>query len=95
MRVASGPDTKLLIADHLLPLACVDEDEEGQDENEDLKNGSKIRREVLPGTVRTLAPEGSSLLPNLGKANANAYWMDLTVGAYHQRSLLSWLNLST
>lgn len=37
------------------------------------------RREPLPGTVRTLAPEGSPLLPNLGRANANAYWLDLTV----------------
>ncbi|THH29318.1 hypothetical protein EUX98_g4870 [Antrodiella citrinella] len=64
LRNAAGPDTKLLIADHLLPLACIDEDDAS---------------EALPGTVRTLAPEGSPLLPNLGKANANAYWMDLTM----------------
>ena len=39
----------------------------------------KMKAPPLPGTVRTLAPEGSPLLPNLGKANANAYWLDLTV----------------
>ncbi|KAH8096884.1 hypothetical protein BXZ70DRAFT_865118, partial [Cristinia sonorae] len=73
LRNAAGPDTKLLIADHLLPLACVDEDDEA------LKGGADGKREALPGTVRSLAPDGSPLLPNLGKANANAYWMDLTM----------------
>lgn len=31
------------------------------------------------GVVRTLAPPGSGLLPNLGKASANAFWLDMTV----------------
>ncbi|KAH9896530.1 S-adenosyl-L-methionine-dependent methyltransferase [Cubamyces lactineus] len=62
LRIAASPDTKLLLADHILPLACVDED-----------------IDPLPGVVSSLAPEGSPLLPNLGKANANAYWMDLTM----------------
>ncbi|OBZ77461.1 6-hydroxytryprostatin B O-methyltransferase [Grifola frondosa] len=52
LRLAAGPETKLLLADH---------------------------QEPLPGTIRTLAPEDSPLLPNLGKANANAYWLDLTM----------------
>ncbi|CDO73947.1 hypothetical protein BN946_scf185016.g104 [Trametes cinnabarina] len=67
LRMAAGPDTKLLLADHVLPLACVDEDVED------------ALRDPLPGAIRSLVPEGSPLLPNLGKANANAYWMDLTV----------------
>ncbi|KAI0780347.1 S-adenosyl-L-methionine-dependent methyltransferase [Trametes elegans] len=68
LRQAAGPDTKLLIADHILPLACVDE---GTDD--------EVEGEMLPGAIRSLASEGSPLLPNLGKANANAYWMDLTM----------------
>ncbi|TCD65381.1 ich1-like protein [Steccherinum ochraceum] len=82
LRNAAGPHTKLLIADHLLPLACVDEDDDGHDDvpdNDAEKLGTKATKEALPGTIRTLAPEGSPLLPNLGKANANAYWMDLTM----------------
>jgi hypothetical protein len=30
------------------------------------------------GAVRTMAPPSSGLLPNLGKANANAFWLDMT-----------------
>ena len=74
LRKAAGPKTKLLLADYILPLACVDQDHD--DTEEGPERGMK---EVLPGTVKSLAPEGSSLLPNLGKANANAYWLDLTV----------------
>ncbi|THH01015.1 hypothetical protein EW026_g1615 [Hermanssonia centrifuga] len=81
LRQTAGPSTRLLLADYVLPLACVDEDEDVEPEptesDEDL--GKKVTREPLPGTVRTLAPEGSPLLPNLGKANANAYWLDLTM----------------
>lgn len=73
LRQAAGPDTKLLLADYILPLACVDEDIDAT------PHGDQSKKEILPGQVRTLAPEGSSLLPNLGKANANAYWLDLTV----------------
>jgi hypothetical protein len=32
------------------------------------------------GVIKTLAPPGSGLLPNLGKASANAFWLDMTVG---------------
>ena len=70
LRRAAGPNTKLLIADHILPHACVDD-------HDDLDvNGERLK---LPGMVCSFAPEGSPLLPNLGKANANAYWLDLTV----------------
>ncbi|TFK81372.1 hypothetical protein K466DRAFT_502247 [Polyporus arcularius HHB13444] len=68
LRRAATPDTKLLIADHILPHACYDEDEDAASEED-----------PLPGMVRSLAPQGSPLLPNLGKANANAYWLDLTM----------------
>lgn len=30
------------------------------------------------GAVRTMAPPSSGLLPNLGKANANAFWLDMS-----------------
>ena len=30
------------------------------------------------GAVRTMAPPSSGLLSNLGKANANAFWLDMT-----------------
>lgn len=68
LRRAATPETKLLIADHVLPLACLDE-------VDDFKGESL----PLPGLVPTLAPEDSHLLPNLGKANGLAYWLDLTV----------------
>ncbi|KAI0700683.1 hypothetical protein C8T65DRAFT_790056 [Cerioporus squamosus] len=68
LRQAATPDTKLLIADHILPHACFDENEDTASEDD-----------PLPGMVRSLAPQGSPLLPNLGKANANAYWLDLTM----------------
>lgn len=85
LRQAAGPNTRLLLADYVLPLACVDEDEDIEPETpeDSEESGRKITRDPLPGTVRTLAPEGSPLLPNLGKANANAYWLDLTVRRLH------------
>lgn len=71
-REPNGDDkgTRLIIADFMLPLACVDDfgskkyDAEGQIEG-------------VEGAEQTLAP--APLLANLGKASANAYWMDLTV----------------
>jgi hypothetical protein len=56
--------TTLIIADHVLPLACVD-DFDGDGEVE------------VEGAERMLAPP--PLLANLGKASANAYNMDMTV----------------
>ena len=60
LRHAATPQTKLILADYVLPLAC-------EDCTEDI------------GAVRTLAPPSSGLLPNLGKASANAFWLDMTV----------------
>ncbi|KZT06629.1 uncharacterized protein LAESUDRAFT_725719 [Laetiporus sulphureus 93-53] len=79
LRRAAGPDTKLLLADHVLPLACVDEDPDPESPHGIQHMNEKMKAPPLPGTVRSLAPEGSPLLPNLGKANANAYWLDLTM----------------
>ncbi|PPQ96694.1 hypothetical protein CVT26_010246 [Gymnopilus dilepis] len=62
LRQAAMPDTKLVIADFILPLAC-------QEDNTCF--------EGVEG-AETLPPP-APLLPNLGKANANVYWMDLTM----------------
>ncbi|EPQ51450.1 O-methyltransferase, partial [Gloeophyllum trabeum ATCC 11539] len=59
--------TRLVVADHVLPLACEDLREQGAEEDE----GGLVERR-LPSWR---AP----LLSNLGKASANAYWMDLTM----------------
>ncbi|KAI9059147.1 S-adenosyl-L-methionine-dependent methyltransferase [Trametes sanguinea] len=66
LRNAAAPTTQLLIVDMLLPLACVDDTEVD---------------EPIPGAVRSLAPEGSPLLANLGKASANGYLLDLSMMA--------------
>ncbi|PCH41979.1 S-adenosyl-L-methionine-dependent methyltransferase [Wolfiporia cocos MD-104 SS10] len=79
LRQAAGPNTKLLLADYVLPLACLDEDPDPDSPCQDCGMEGKMKAPPLPGTVRSLAPEGSPLLPNLGKANANAYWLDLTM----------------
>ncbi|KAG5642068.1 hypothetical protein DXG03_003645 [Asterophora parasitica] len=69
LREAATPDTKLVLADFVLPLACVD-----ADEGEPAGNGVL---EGVDGAESMLAP--APLLANLGKASANAYWMDLTM----------------
>ena len=65
LRDAAGPDTKLMIVDVILPLACYDDTEDN--------------RESVPGAERTLAPAGSPLLANLGKASASEYLLDISV----------------
>ncbi|KAF9447111.1 hypothetical protein P691DRAFT_776367 [Macrolepiota fuliginosa MF-IS2] len=65
LREAAMPDTKLLLGDFVLPLACPDE----TDKDELL--------EGIQGAESMLA--SPPLLANLGKASANAYWMDLTM----------------
>ena len=63
LRHAATPQTKLILADHILPLAC-------EDHTDDV------------GAIRTLAPPSSGLLPNLGKANTLAFWLDMMVGRF-------------
>ncbi|RPD78566.1 S-adenosyl-L-methionine-dependent methyltransferase [Lentinus tigrinus ALCF2SS1-7] len=65
LRDAAGPHTKLLIVDVILPLACYDDTEDDG--------------EPIPGAERTLAPAGSPLLANLGKANASEYLLDISM----------------
>ncbi|OSC96294.1 S-adenosyl-L-methionine-dependent methyltransferase [Trametes coccinea BRFM310] len=65
LRRAAGPHTKLLWVDNLLPYACIDD-------KADLNSSSQ-------GAVRSLVPEGSPLLPNLGKASANGYILDVSM----------------
>lgn len=67
LREAATPDTKLVIADFILPLACPDD------------IGSSGELEGIEGAESMLSP--SPLLPNLGKASVNVYYMDLTVSS--------------
>ncbi|KAJ8597167.1 S-adenosyl-L-methionine-dependent methyltransferase, partial [Rhizopogon salebrosus TDB-379] len=60
LRLASSLETRLIIAEHVLPLACWTLD-------------SVLSH--VEGADSTLAP--APLLPNLGKASANPYWMDI------------------
>jgi hypothetical protein len=67
LREAAGGETKLVIADFVMPLACVD----------DLGGGGGEGVVVIEGAERALA--GAPLLANLGKASANVYWMDMSM----------------
>ncbi|TBU24980.1 S-adenosyl-L-methionine-dependent methyltransferase [Dichomitus squalens] len=67
LRNAAGSTTKLLIVDMVLAHACYDDYDDG--------------REAIPGAERTLAPEGSPLLANLGRASASGYLLDLSMMA--------------
>jgi hypothetical protein len=80
LREAAAPHTRLVLADFVLPLACVDDFGVGEGgagtgtETDNLKE----KEPQVEGAEKMLAP--APLLANLGKASANAYWMDLTVG---------------
>ncbi|TFK50530.1 hypothetical protein OE88DRAFT_1645564 [Heliocybe sulcata] len=65
--VQGGVKTRLVVADHVLPLACQDlVVQRGADDGD--------------GLMETRLPSWRPpLLSNLGKASANAYWMDLTM----------------
>lgn len=78
LREAATEDTKLILADFVLPLACVD-DIEGSD-------GAGIL-EGVEGAESSLA--SAPLLANLGKASAYAYWMDLTVRLFSRDYLVA------
>ncbi|KAG6865359.1 hypothetical protein C0991_003211 [Blastosporella zonata] len=70
LREAATPETKLVLADFVLPLACVDVDAA----EDPLSSGVLDEVEGAESRI-ALAP----LLANLGKASASAYWMDLTM----------------
>lgn len=65
LRHAAREDTRLLIADFILPLAC----------NDDF--GRDIVNPDIDGNINTVVP--GPLLANLGKASAMVYNMDLTM----------------
>lgn len=69
LREAATADTKLLLGDFVLPLACADKFEEGEE-------GFHILRGI-EGVDKTLAHP--PLLANLGKASSHGYWMDMTM----------------
>ncbi|KAJ6551774.1 hypothetical protein B0H19DRAFT_1297609 [Mycena capillaripes] len=79
LREAAAPGTRLVLADFVLPLACVDDFGVGEgDRNADKDREREREREPqVDGAEKMLAP--APLLANLGKASANAYWMDLTM----------------
>ena len=68
LREAATADTKLLMADFVLPLACPD----------DASTDGGLAG--VEGADSVFAP--APLLANLGRASANGYWMDLTVGVF-------------
>ncbi|KAG2344893.1 hypothetical protein BDR05DRAFT_881563 [Suillus weaverae] len=68
LRLASSPEMRLIIVDHVLPLACIDE---GWTLDTVLAH--------FKGMHGTLAPV--PLLPNLGKASATPFSMDIMVCA--------------
>ncbi|TFK70271.1 S-adenosyl-L-methionine-dependent methyltransferase, partial [Pluteus cervinus] len=69
LREAAKSDTKLVIADFVLPLACADD--------MGLADGTAEGETRIEGAESRLAP--APLLANLGKSSAIAYWMDLTM----------------
>ncbi|KAJ7244419.1 hypothetical protein B0H12DRAFT_1129472 [Mycena haematopus] len=86
LREAAVPHTKLVLADFVLPLACVDDFGVGEGETgagdsgvkrDGLEDKEREREPQVAGAEKMLAP--APLLANLGKASANAYWMDLTM----------------
>ncbi|PPR01314.1 hypothetical protein CVT24_006347 [Panaeolus cyanescens] len=140
LREAATPDTKLLIADFVQPLACIDSDVLGSSNEtapdvasakvdpiqeavaedkarlEPISNSQSIANtpsssfassahhdpkpktglEDIQGAESTLAP--APLLPNLGKASANVYWMDMTMQTMfnaQERTLREMVNLAS
>ena len=83
-------ETILIIADHVLPLACVD-DNDNRDEFAAKGEGGdgEAGVEDVEGAESVLAPP--PLLANLGKASANAYWMDMTVSFFLKCLLFHYL----
>jgi hypothetical protein len=82
LREAAAEDTKLVLADFILPLACADDIGPGKAGDEDAE-----ALDGVEGAESILA--SAPLLANLGKASANAYWMDLTVGFLFPRLFVS------
>ncbi|KAJ8582261.1 hypothetical protein M405DRAFT_576255 [Rhizopogon salebrosus TDB-379] len=81
LRLASGPETRLIISEHVLPLACVDEGVHRVKNERQMAEGEKWKFDSVlshvEGADSTLAP--APILPNLDKASANPYWMDIMV----------------
>ncbi|KDQ55518.1 hypothetical protein JAAARDRAFT_208779 [Jaapia argillacea MUCL 33604] len=101
LRRAAAPATKLVIAEHVLPLACEEAGDVDVHRFRGGGNGSDEDQCTLEGDYGAYGGrfEGGSqddallaetqmsckwrppLLPNLGKASANGYWMDMTMRA--------------
>jgi hypothetical protein len=68
LRKAAAPDTKLLVADYILPLAC----------KLDIDQDISVDGLVVEGEP---AIPPAPLLPNMGEANKLGYLMDCVVSA--------------
>ncbi|KAG2367596.1 hypothetical protein BDR07DRAFT_1393039 [Suillus spraguei] len=81
LRLASSPETRLIIADHVLPLACVDDGVRSAKREHQKSQGKRWTLDSvlahLEGAHGTLAP--APLLPNLGKASATPFSMDIVM----------------
>ncbi|KAK2462797.1 hypothetical protein APHAL10511_005188 [Amanita phalloides] len=73
LRYAADEQTKLLIADFILPHACPDTFYYNDDDDKSHDIGN------IDGAANLPVP--APLLANLGKASAMVYWMDLTMQA--------------
>ncbi|KAI0824042.1 S-adenosyl-L-methionine-dependent methyltransferase [Trametes gibbosa] len=71
LRDRAAPTTQLLVVDTVLPYACVDD-------TGDAESGDTA---PIPGALRSLVPDGSPLLANLGKVNASLYMLDISMMA--------------
>ena len=79
LREAAREDTRLVIADFVLPHACADDFASvGVDGSADCGDGV-TGVACVEGAERMLACP--PLLANLGKGSAQAYWMDMTVNS--------------
>ena len=66
LRDSVKPDTKLLLVEMILPLACHDD-------------STSDGGDSLPEAVKSLVPKGSPLLPSLGLASVNGFYLDISV----------------
>ncbi|RPD57862.1 S-adenosyl-L-methionine-dependent methyltransferase [Lentinus tigrinus ALCF2SS1-6] len=74
LRAAARPETKLLVGDLLLPFACRDDAD------------ADTSASPSPAAEPSFAPDGSPLLPNLGKGNVHGYLLDIMMmGMFNAR----------
>lgn len=73
LRNASSSSTVLILGDHAIPYACIDDSEW-----KDVEGGF---RTLHDSTADNVDSSTRLLLSNLGRGSANAYWVDLCVSS--------------